>query len=191
MKGMINIRKGRLKSKRISIILGIILFIVNLTLMNSCINHHFTNSFFVLTKDENTNIINYYEVNDKGKRRKVDEFEPDKMEEFTVNNCYKSYISNNKVLNELTLDTCIIEDNTGNAIEITEEFKKIVEKVSNINHDIFKNKILKINNEYYVVVELNVNLWSPYRLYYYDRGKDELKHLYTFDGEDIIGLKIK
>jgi hypothetical protein len=191
MKRMINIQKGRLKSKRISIILGIILFIVNLTLMNSCINLDFTNSLFVLTKDENTNIINYYEVNDKGKRRKVDEFEPDKMEEFKVNNCYKSYISNNKVLNKLTLDTCIIEDNTGKSIEITDEFKKIVEKVSDINHAILKNKILKLNNEYYAVVELNVNLWSPYGLYYYDRDNDELKHLYTFDGENIIGLKIK
>lgn len=181
----------RIKFWRSLIIPGVIVFIACLSLMNVCVNHDFTNSIFVITRDENTNIINYYEINDKRKCRKTDKFEPDKMEEFTVNKCYKSYISGNKVLNSLTLDTCIIEDNIGNAIEITEEFRKIVEKVSDLEHSIFKNKILKVNNEYYVVVEFNVNLWSPFRLYYYDRDNDELNYLYTFKGEDIIGLKMK
>jgi ABC-type lipoprotein release transport system permease subunit len=187
-------QKELFKFRSILIIIGIILFIASLLLIYTGINginYDFTNSIFVITKDEDTNNINYYEINDKERCRNKEMFEPDKMEEFTVNNCYKSYISGNKVLNRLTLDTCIIEDNKGNDIEITEEFRKIVEKVSDLEDDIFKNKILRINNEYYVVVEFNVNLWSPYGLYYYDRGNDELKHLYTFKGKDIIGLKTK
>ena len=153
------------------------------------INHNFTNSIFVITKDEETNKINYYEINSTGKCKKKEKFKPDKMQVFTVENCYKSYINGNKVLNRLTLDTCIIYDNKDQAIEITEEFRTIVEKVSDLEHSIYKNKILRINNEYYVVVEFNVNLWSPYSLYYYDKGDDKLKHLYTFNGKDIIGLK--
>ncbi|ABX43542.1 hypothetical protein [Lachnoclostridium phytofermentans] len=152
MKGMIIIQKVRLISWGILIIL----ILVILSKVDIGVNSDFNNSFFVITKNEVTNVSNYYELNDKGKRRKAEKFEPDKMEEFTINNCYKSYISGNKVLNKLTLDTCVIKDDTGNSIEIAEEFRKIIEKVSDLKHSIIKNKILKINNEYYVVVELNV-----------------------------------
>ncbi|MFA9377986.1 MAG: hypothetical protein ACERKZ_14710, partial [Lachnotalea sp.] len=157
------------KYRKIFIISVIMLFIASLLLIYYGVYHDFTNSIFVITKNEDINNINYYEINDKGNCRKTEKFELDKIEEFTVNNSYESYISGNKVLNVLNLDTCIIEDNTGNEIDITEEFREIIEKVSDLEHDIFKNKILKINNEYYVVVAFNVNLWSPYDLYYYDR----------------------
>lgn len=184
-------QKEQKKFRRIILISGIILLMAIFLLIYSSFNSNFMNSIFVITKDEDTNIINYYEINEKGNSREIEKFEPDIMEEFTVNNGYESYISGNKVLNRLTLDSCVIEDKTGNTVEFTEEFRKIVEKVSELEQSIFKNKIFKVNHEYYVVVELNVNLWSPYYLYYYDRVNDKLQHLYTFDGEDIIGLKIK
>lgn len=183
-------QKERLKSRRIIIILAIILLLVIALMIYIGVNYDFTNSLYVMTKDEVNDAIHYYDINDRGKCREREKFEPDEMEEFTVKDCYDSYISDNKVLNKLTLDTCTIEDQTGNTVEMTEEFRKIVKNVAELEHDIFKNKILKIKKAYYVVVELNVNLWSPYCLYYYDRENDELKLLYTFDGEDIIGIKL-
>lgn len=174
-----------------SLFFGVSIFVILSLVIMFAISYDFTNSIYVITKDETTDVTYYYEINDKGKRRKTKQFEPEKMEEYTVDHCYESYIGNNKVLNRLTLDTCVIKDSRGDSVEITEELRNIITKVSELEHDIIKNKILNLNNECYVVVEFNVNLWSPYSLYYYDKNNQKLKRLYTFDGEDIIGLKLQ
>ena len=64
-------------------------------------------------------------------------------------------------------------------------------KVLIIALTIIGNTIIKVNDEYYVVVELNVNLWSPYELYKYSKEKNKLKLIYTFYGEEVIGIKNK
>ena len=51
-------------------------------------------------------------------------------------------------------------------------------------------KIFNIKEVYYVVIELNVNLWSPYELYYFNKDNGELKEIYTFNGKDIVGIKV-
>lgn len=52
-------------------------------------------------------------------------------------------------------------------------------------------KIMKVNEEYFVIVNLNVNMWNPYRLYHFDNDDIKLKELYTFDNKDIIGVSLK
>lgn len=51
-------------------------------------------------------------------------------------------------------------------------------------------KIFKLDDEYFVYAELNVNLWYPCTLYYYNQEISELIELYKFDDEEITGIKI-
>jgi len=153
----------------------------------------YTNSIFVITQDEHTEEINYYEVNYKLNSRKTKKFESDVEEIYYATNCFDSFVKNGDIENKLTLDTCKIEDENNNEIELTDEFQKIIKNVYKVQqeHSMFPIKILKIENNYYVVVPLNVNIWTPYDLYYYNQEKNVLKHIYTFSCEDVIGIKLK
>jgi len=150
----------------------------------------YDNSIFVVTKDERNDLIRYYEINSYGYERNVDNFEYDNNELLYFNNCFESYIdrNKNKVLNKRT-NRCEILDKNKDNIIIDEKYDDIINKVSGLEHDIMESKMIKINDNIYVVVVLNVNWWSPYKLYKYDNNK--LKHLYTFDGEDVIAIKEK
>jgi len=153
----------------------------------------FTNSIFVITQDEHTDEINYYEINYKFNTREINEFDSEVEEIFNTRNCFDSFIKDGDVVNQLTLDSCKIEDQEKNLIEITDDFKNIIENVLVVqpNHDVFEIKILKIKNNYYVVVPINVNMWTPYYFYYYNSNTKQLEHIYTFSCKDVIGIKTK
>ena len=75
-------------------------------------------------------------------------------------------------------------------MEINGYFEKISKLISKKEkHSIIGATIIKRNDEYYVVVELNVNLWTPYKLYKYDKKRNKLKLVYTFDNENVVGIK--
>ena len=178
--------------KILIIILIFTLLLVTLVLIR---RFDFNNSIFVITQKTNTNEIHYYEVNNWEYKRNINEFESDKIEIFKVDNeCYNNHadIENHIALNQLIIEKCTIKDDLENNIEINGYIEKIIKLVSKKEkHDIIGNTIIKVNDEYYVVVELNVNLWSPYELYKYSKEKNKLKLIYTFDGEEVIGIKNK
>lgn len=149
----------------------------------------FTNSIFVITQNENTEEIKYYEVNYQSNKRQVEEFESDVDEIFSTDECYDSSNGN---INELTWDTCNIFDENDNIIEISEELKNILINIQkNQESVIFEIKILKLEDDYYVVEALNVNMWTPYEFYYYNSKNEELEYIYTFSNEDVVGIKLK
>jgi len=168
----------------ICIVLGLCYFIYK---------NDFSKSTFVITQNTTTNEMNYYEINNWKYKRSINEFKSEELEIFKVdNNCYnnRADIEKNIALNQLMIENCTIKDNLENNIEIKGYLEKIIKLVSKKEkHDIIGNTILKVNDEYYVVVELNVNLWTPYKLYKYSKEKNKLKLIYTFDGENIIGIK--
>ena len=174
-----------MKKKIIIIILILLILIIYIIRKND-----FSNSIYVMTMDEDTKELEYYEINDKKNARNVEEFKLDNNKIIKVKDCFDFYI-NHDLTNTLTLDSCTLLDNNGEALEISNELEIIVKEISKIDHDILDTKIFNIDNNYYIVVELNVNIWSPYRLYYFDEDKNKLKEIYTFDGKDIIGIKIK
>ncbi len=178
--------------KILIIILIFTLLLVTLLLIR---RFDFNNSIFVITQNTNTNEIHYYEVNNWKYKRKINEFESDKTEIFKVDNkCYNNHadIEKHMDLNQMMIENCTIKDYLENNIEINGYLEKIIKLVSKKEkHDIFDNTIIKVNDEYYVVVELNVNLWTPYKLYKYSKEKNKLKLIYTFDGEEVIGIKNK
>lgn len=150
----------------------------------------FINSIFVVTKDKTDEKIYYYEVNDREYKRKTKKFNYEENEVYYFEGCFQSYIDrpSNKVLNT-RLDGCTIIDKENNEVTIDSTLDKIIDLVSNLEHDIFRAKIIKVDNDYYIVVELNVNWHSPYDLYKYKN--DRLSYIYTFESEDVIAIKEK
>lgn len=154
--------------------------------------YDFNSSIYVITSNQSTNELHYYEINKWKYKRNTNEFKSNEIEIFKVdNNCYNDRIDleNHMFLNQLIIEKCKIK-NLENNIEINGYLEKIIKLVSKKEkHSIIGNTILKTNDEYYVVVELNVNLWTPYKLYKYNKEKNKLKLIYEFDGENIIGIK--
>ena len=173
----------------ITIIVLIILIISFFPFIRKYINYlnnknNFENSISVVTEDENSQKKQYYEINEYKNRKKLKNSFIYDNEIYNLENCYFSYINNNKVLNKLNEEKC----NSLKTYSDDENIINIIYKISNLEHDIISAKILKTNNNYYIVVSLNVNMWSPYALYLYDKNLNTLILLYTFDGEDIIGI---
>ncbi len=57
-------------------------------------------------------------------------------------------------------------------------------------HDVMNVKIFRVNGVYFARTMLNVNLWTPYELYFYHPALDRLIFLDKFADEEIMGLKI-
>ena len=85
----------------------------------------------------------------------------------------------------------ILKDENNKICELTDVTRDIYEEVvETFEHDCFKVEIFQIDDEYFVYAELNVNLWSPCCLYYYNQTTKKLIELYTFDDEGINGIHI-
>lgn len=178
------------KKKTLIIMLVLILLFIIILLIR---RYDFKNSISVITSDHLTNELYYYKINKWKYKRKINEFKSDEIEIFEVdNNCYNDHIDleNHKFLNQLNIEKCTIKDSMKNDVEINGYFEKILERVSKKEkHSIIGTAIIKENDEYYVVIELNVNLWTPYKLYKYDKKRNKLKLIYTFDNENVVGIK--
>ena len=179
--------------KRRKILIIILVFITLLVTLLLIRKYNFNNSIFVITSDDLTNELHYYEINKWKYKRKINEFKSDEIEIFKVdNNCYndRTDLENHIFLNQLIIEKCTIKDNLENNIEINGYLEKIIKLVSKKEkHAIIGNTIIKTNDEYYVIVGLNVNLWTPYELYKYDKKRNKLKLIYTFDNENVVGIK--
>ena len=140
----------------------------------------------IITENQDSKDINYYLIEHIGKIKKIDKFN-NQSQKITVNGCYDDYILKGIKLN---LKKCVFINDKKEEIKINNDLKNIVTQVSKINHDIIGNKIFVMDNLYFVEVELNVNMWSPYELYYYDIKNNKLIKYYTFDNIDIVGIKI-
>lgn len=147
---------------------------------------------FVITKPEDKKKIKYYKIDRMNNYVETDPFVSDSFTTYDVYGCLKAYIDHdkNKVLNKLDNEYCEIKQENKN-VEITGDFYDIVNAMVSIEGDTsFYQKILKYKNEYYVVVSLNVNLWTPYKFFKYDKESKQLVKICVFDGEEIVGLKI-
>lgn len=147
----------------------------------------YSNSIYVITRKEGSYDISYYEVNDRRNIRRTDKFEHN-SEIIYLKGCFNSYIDHkkNKVLNKYN-KICQVVDSNYNHIKNNKDIDSIIKLMAKLEHDMIEPKIIKTKNNYYVVVPLNVNWHSPYDLYKYENNK--LKFIYTFESEDIIGIK--
>ncbi len=179
--------------KRRRILIIILVFILLLVILLLIRRYDFSNSISIITLNQSTKEINYYEINKWKYKRKTNEFKSDEIEMLEVdNNCYNDHtdLENRKFLNQLNIEQCTIKDNLENTVEINGYFEKILKQVSKKEkHSIIGTTIIKRNDEYYIVIELNVNLWTPYKFYKYDKKRNKLNLIYTFDNENAVGIK--
>jgi hypothetical protein len=189
-------------SKTIGAIFLILSIIVSSILIIFFINRKITNdnfknskeTYYLVTKDlSNGNKKNYYEINDKGQIRKIDKFKYSEVEYYKLKDCFDSYVDHNanKVLNTYTKETCKAYDKNDNEIELNDTMINMIKEASKLEHSIygFHEKIIIVDGEYYMNLSFNVNMWDPFKVFKFDGKK--LKHLYTFNNEEIIFIKKK
>lgn len=143
-----------------------------------------------LDNDDNNVDICYYSLTTDGKATETEAFTPDDIDIYNVNySKYSHHITFKNSSFRCMYDITLTDEN-GNNIEITPVITDIINQIKDIDHDTFKIKIFKLDDEYFVYAELNVNLWYPCTLYYYNQEISELIELYKFDDEEITGIKI-
>lgn len=176
--------------KKRKILIIILIFVLLLVIMLLIRRFDFKKSIFVITSNRITKELHYYEVNNWKYKRKINEFDSDEIETFEADyECYKEIPLEQYSTHEYYTDDCTIKDNREMIIEPDDNIKNIIKLVNKKNSWISGITIIKHKDEYYASVLLNVNLWDPYELYKYDIKRNKLKLIYTFNGEEIIGIK--
>lgn len=135
----------------------------------------------------------YYALSHDGRAQEVDPFEPDGMTVIEViPDSLECYIDReqNKVLNRLA--EVQVYDEHGKAVNSTDPLvDAIMRQAAKLEHNLFTIRIMKVGDAAFLYTELNVNWWTPCELYYYDPAADRLIELYTFDGKEVVGLRVR
>ena len=134
----------------------------------------------------------YYNIGTGRIEQVCEPFEPDDMTIYTVDrNGLESYIDRekNKVLNRLLYIR--IEDAQENEITPTSMMEAAVTCAARLEHNIMELHIFLLGSEIFLQTELNVNWWCPVELYWYDQQNDRLVELDTFDGLEVVGIRIR
>ena len=145
---------------------------------------------YIVTQDDYNDEINYYKLDWNGNLSDSNQFDYEENNTFYITGCFESYIdkNTNEVLNRLKEKSCKVYDKNDKEIKSNKKIDNIIQLVSKLKHDIVLADIIELDGEYFVIIGLNVNFWSPYTLYIY--GDDNKLHkLHTFDGEKILSLK--
>lgn len=82
-------------------------------------------------------------------------------------------------------------DADGNEVSLPSDvLQPMIREIGKIQHAMLLVQIIRSGDEFFVYLELNVNWWSPCRLYYYRQSDEKLVELYTFDNERIVDLAV-
>ena len=150
----------------------------------------FTPFLEVQLQDEHTGEITWEAVGLAELTRPTEPFDADTPWTHTFY-CFDSYSERSKnrsrVLN-FREDTLLTEEDRAVLAE-DPAIDRLLDQVAALEHSIIIAKVIRQDGEYYAVVDFNVNLWWPFRLYRYDPDTDTLTHLCTFDGQDVIALR--
>lgn len=137
----------------------------------------------------------YYSLATRQRISLTEEFESDEMTIFMVPcGCFECYtdrpaIGPRKVLNRLVHIS--LEDEEGNPVEVSAEQSKIFQRIATLEHHLINIRFIETGGETFVYLELDVNLWLPCRLYWYDRETDTLMLLHEWDAEEVVGLHLR
>ena len=89
------------------------------------------------------------------------------------------------------LDHMALEDEARNQVSVSETHARIFRRIAELEHDMFDIRFIETGGQTFVYLELNVNLWTPCCLYWYDRDADVLVLLHEWDAEEVIGLRLR
>ena len=142
----------------------------------------------LITKSETSDEIEYVSLYPNNDSKKIDKFISDDFQTYNAEHgCFKSYITNNKVLNKL--NKIALKESLGNDAD-EEIIKRIFQEASKLEHDIWQFQIFRVDDKYFALVKLNVNWQSPCDFYEFDEIDGNLKLLKRFEGVDIIGISL-
>ena len=179
--------------KRFVIVLAL-LAVLPVTMNFLLIADHFPAPFTpileVQLQDEHTGEITWEAVRLAELTRPTEPFDADVPWTHTFR-CFDSYIdrsgNQSRVLN-FREDARLGEDDRAVLAE-DPAIDRLLDQVAALEHSIMSAKVIRQDGAYYAVVDFNVNLWCPFRLYRYDPVTDTLTYLYTFNGQDVIALR--
>ena len=144
----------------------------------------------VILRDYNDGTVHYDCVGPDKLRKETEEFVSEASEIlFAEDGCFESEAEGNQVENHLI--HVALTDADGNPAASTPVIDRIFEKAAEIPHEISKLYILRQDDYHFAVAELNINMFSPCKLFYYDHRQDKLTELYSYDATEVIGLRIR
>lgn len=139
--------------------------------------------------------LSYYAVNASGRSQTIAPFEGDVLDVYEVDGgCYVTYkgVGNDgdgEFVNRL--EDVRLWDENGCAVTPTAMLNEVLLAGSWLEHDLWKTRILRAGEEYFLYVELNVNWVSPCELYWYDQSRHGLVQVLDFDGLETVGLRVR
>ena len=117
-----------------------------------------------------------------GKRiMETGEFSPDEMRFFTVDS-FSWPVNGN--------DSVRVRDEEGREAPMTREIDAICRAMREIGHSVIQCRVFYAGDECFVSVMLNVNLWTPYRFYWFSRESGRLILLYVFANRDADAIHV-
>lgn len=136
----------------------------------------------VETEDESTGKIRRYAVAAGKTAMEIDAFDPDDLAEYIVPNVF--------TLGENRVEELRLLDAAGREVPVTREAADVCYAMKDVGHDVLQCRVFRVGDEIFVSAMLNVNLWTPYRFYYYDQASRKLIWLYTFANEDVTAIRV-
>lgn len=137
----------------------------------------------------------YYAINAHGRVQETEPFEGDDIDIYEVDgDCLETYKGiDNRGRGEFIsrLTDIRLWDEEGCAVQNTRVLNEVLLAASELEHDLFDARILRAGEEYFLYVELNVNWVSPCDLYWYDQTRGGLVELHSFDGQEVVGLRVR
>lgn len=150
----------------------------------------FTPILEVQLQDEHTGEITWEAVEQDGRTRPTEPFDADIPWTHTFH-CFDSYIecseNRSRVLN--FREEAGLSDADRAVLAEDPAIDRLLDQVAALEHSIMTAKVIRQDGEYFAVVDFNVNLWWPFKLYRYDPDTDTLTHLCTFNGQDVVALR--
>ncbi len=119
-------------------------------------------------------------------------FAPDDVVVWQVpRECFETWIDRkqNRIRNQLV--NARLEDGSGHPTEPNETVLDLLRCLEQLEHEMLVIRVMQTGGEYFVYIGTNVNLWSPCTLYHYDLDKRALTKLFTWDGESVVGLRLR
>ena len=143
----------------------------------------------VITKDETTNELKYVAIHKHGTRT-IEQFESEEMEiYYAEHGCFSSYIKDNKTYSKLV--RIALQDKDETPIETDETIENIFKAADNYPSIIWRFQIIQVGEEYFALIKINANWMSPCDFVRYDKETQELRLLSSFDGVDIVGIRLR
>lgn len=146
----------------------------------------------VILEDYNDGTIHFDTIGPNGQRQPTQSFESDPVEILIAyRDCFESYHNEEKRTFSNRLVRVDVHDGKDQRAEVTDPIRRIFELVERqVDHNILELRILRQGEHHFVTTDLNVNIFSPHVVYFYDPNADELIELYTYDATQVVGIKI-